>query len=524
MKLSKKIIAVILAVVICVSAFVVVSVAKDTVFFKTFYFEDGSANQSFYYDEQSHELHVFNEKSGIEEGTERRLGKINETCIDSVPSDIRRLYIHGSVGEIKNIFNDLQYLYEIKIYGETGDIENAFNNCPELQEIDFSCGTYAFGPVTVVNSFNNCNSLERVKLGGDVKIFENSFNDCTNLSYIHFPGKLKEGDYYLGYEEAGYYKDSFNNLSKNGVAWLGCQEFSELKDNQIQNSFKNVNICYQPISNDIVMSNLKLTNGKTGINLTWDNPKGEAKPIYRIEKTDYDDYLSGIICSHIGPCGCFDLLTYCTLLDKVYVESYVDGTVESGETYCYYSNGDVVGITYLSKPVVTSCVSSGSNKATIKWQKVEGAEGYYVYQSTTGKSGSWKKIGNLSGDKLSCTATGLKTNTKYYFCVKAYSGKDVSYGTTKTVTVGVPTILSAKKSGESITLKWAQQSNTVYYRIYAKAPGDAEYTKVATITNPKITSYTFKQFSAQGTQIKVRAFYTSNGKATYATTPLYTVK
>ncbi|MBR4286424.1 MAG: hypothetical protein IKT55_01825, partial [Clostridia bacterium] len=106
----------------------------------------------------------------------------------------------------------------------------------------------------------------------------------------------------------------------------------------------------------------------------------------------------------------------------------------------------------------------------------------------------------------------------------AYSGKDVSYGTTKTVTVGVPTILSAKKSGESITLKWAQQSNTVYYRIYAKAPGDAEYTKVATITNPKTTSYTFKQLSAQGTQIKVRAFYTSNGKTTYATTPLYTVK
>ncbi len=460
MKLSKKIIAVILAVVVCVSAFVVVSVAKDGLVFDTNYTSDGIKNISYF--KNGNVLYIYPHISVS--------SRVDESSLPVSYKDVTKIYIESDLVEISGVFNDMPNLKEVYINGDVEFIKNSFNNCPEL-------------------------------------------------GLVRFEGELRE----IVFRYRGYYENSFNNLNENGVAWLGYENPLEIGEISIKESFQNTTICYNEICFNT--SDFKVSNGKTGVNLTWENPSGKLCKIYRLTPEQYEGYsLSDHYECCMGSGACEYIRYFTTYLDSVYVESYVDETVESGETYYYYNNDEIVGITYLSKPVVTSCVSSGSNKATIKWQKVEGAEGYYVYQSTTGKSGSWKKIGNLSGDKLSCTATGLKTNTKYYFCVKAYSGKDVSYGTTKTVTVGVPTILSAKKSGESITLKWAQQSNTVYYRIYAKAPGDAEYTKVATITNPKTTSYTFKQLSAQGTQIKVRAFYKSGSSTIYSTTPIYTVK
>lgn len=62
-------------------------------------------------------------------------------------------------------------------------------------------------------------------------------------------------------------------------------------------------------------------------------------------------------------------------------------------------------------------VKAGRKKATIKWNKVKGADGYTVYYKTK-TNGAWKKLKTTKG--TSFTKTKLKSRKTYYFTVKAY--------------------------------------------------------------------------------------------------------
>lgn len=65
--------------------------------------------------------------------------------------------------------------------------------------------------------------------------------------------------------------------------------------------------------------------------------------------------------------------------------------------------------------------TTGSLKAaTIKWNKVAGVTGYYVYRSTT-KNGTYKKVATVKGaSKTSYTNKKLKSNKTYYYKIAAY--------------------------------------------------------------------------------------------------------
>ena len=63
---------------------------------------------------------------------------------------------------------------------------------------------------------------------------------------------------------------------------------------------------------------------------------------------------------------------------------------------------------------------AGTKKATLSWNKQNGATGYVLYMSTS-KNGSYSKIATLKGNtKVSYTKTGLTTGKYYYFKVIAY--------------------------------------------------------------------------------------------------------
>lgn len=68
-----------------------------------------------------------------------------------------------------------------------------------------------------------------------------------------------------------------------------------------------------------------------------------------------------------------------------------------------------------SKPTISS-VTAGKKKATIKIKKYSYADGYIIYQSKTGKTGSFKKVGKTT----KTTYTKSLSKGKYYFKVKAY--------------------------------------------------------------------------------------------------------
>lgn len=66
--------------------------------------------------------------------------------------------------------------------------------------------------------------------------------------------------------------------------------------------------------------------------------------------------------------------------------------------------------------------ATGAKKAaTITWKKVSGADGYYVYRSTS-KNGTYKKVATIKGaSKTSYTNKKLKSKTTYYYKVAAYN-------------------------------------------------------------------------------------------------------
>ncbi len=72
-----------------------------------------------------------------------------------------------------------------------------------------------------------------------------------------------------------------------------------------------------------------------------------------------------------------------------------------------------------SAPKISS-VKAGKKSAVVKWKKVSGATGYYVYRSTSPKGG-FKKVQTLKrASALSWKNQKLKSGKKYYYKVAAY--------------------------------------------------------------------------------------------------------
>ena len=115
--------------------------------------------------------------------------------------------------------------------------------------------------------------------------------------------------------------------------------------------------------------------------------------------------------------------------------SYTDSKSKSGTKYYYkvmavaVVNETNVGsacsavksiMTTLAKPTVK--ITTASGKPKLSWSKVTGADKYYVYRSTDGKT--FKHFATTT--KLSYTNTGAKKSVKYYYKVKAICSANTS--------------------------------------------------------------------------------------------------
>ena len=133
--------------------------------------------------------------------------------------------------------------------------------------------------------------------------------------------------------------------------------------------------------------------------------------------------------------------------------SYTDKSLATGTTYYYkvraYRTVDKKRVysSYSSivsaKPVLKTPsvkLTSGSKKATIKWEKISGASGYEVYRATS-KSGKYSKLKTITKNStVSYVNSSLTKNKTYYYKVRAYrtvNGKKIysSYSVAKSVKV-----------------------------------------------------------------------------------------
>lgn len=237
------------------------------------------------------------------------------------------------------------------------------------------------------------------------------------------------------------------------------------------------------------------SNTTAGINVSW-NKVGDAQKYYVYRKT------SGTSWSRIA---------------EVTSTSYVDKTAKSGSTYTYTVravNKGIAGgydkngksIKRLADTKVTS-VTNVTSGITVKWSRVAGATGYYVYRKTS--TGSWSRIAELKGaSTLGYTDTKDSAGVTYIYTVRPYSG-DVkgdwnSTGTLKRL--ADPTVASVTNATAGITVKWNKTAGASGYIVYRKGTSGS-WTRIADVKSGSATSYTDKTASSGSTySYTVRAY------------------
>ena len=124
------------------------------------------------------------------------------------------------------------------------------------------------------------------------------------------------------------------------------------------------------------------------------------------------------------------------------VRSYAPAfSADSESEYTLYSNasGCKYAAATLTKPAIKS-LTAGKRKATVKWSKITGANGYVIYRSLK-KTSNYKAVKTIKkSGTISFTNKKLKKGKRYYFKIRAYrivSGKKVysSYSAVKSVRV-----------------------------------------------------------------------------------------
>ncbi len=195
-------------------------------------------------------------------------------------------------------------------------------------------------------------------------------------------------------------------------AKIGTTYYYKVKavdDNGVMTDYSNVkSIKCVPAAPTVTISR---SGGKA--KLSWKAVTG-AKKYYIYRSTDGKTY---------------KYQTYTTKLN------YTDSKSAPGTKYYYkvkavaVVNNTNVGSNYstaksitttLAKPTVKITTSNGKPKLT--WSKVTGADKYYIYRSTDGKTFKYY----TSTTKLTYTNTGAKKNTKYYYKVKAICSSSTS--------------------------------------------------------------------------------------------------
>lgn len=249
-------------------------------------------------------------------------------------------------------------------------------------------------------------------------------------------------------------------------------------------------------------------NATSGVTVQWGKVTGAAK--YRVFRK-------------VSGASKWDKVTDTTST------SCTDTTAKSGTTYIYTvrcisgdgksytSSYDAKGKTVLrlSNPSVT--VSNTASGVAVKWGKVTGANGYYVYRKTD--SGKYSKIATIkSGSTVSYTDTAVKSKngTTYTYTVRAYNGSTLSsYAGKKIVRLTAPTISSVtNSSGRTMTVKWNKNSSATGYQVYYKTGSTV---KTVTVKGSSSLSKTISGLTKGSTYtVYVRSYKTVSGVNYYS--------
>lgn len=196
--------------------------------------------------------------------------------------------------------------------------------------------------------------------------------------------------------------------------------------------------------------------------------------------------------------------------------------VESGKVPVSYDKASIVISNPVAVPAGLKAATKSYNTANLTWNRVSGASGYVVYQSTR-SNGTYKAVKTITaGSTTKATVSGLKTGTNYYFKIKAYKntvgGKLYSnYSAVKSakpvLTKGVISKTTKIKKSKA-TVTWKKVAGASKYQlVYGQ---NKKITKGKKSVTTKSTKTTLKKLKkGKSYYVKVRAYRVVDGKRIY---------
>ncbi len=427
--------------------------------------------------------------------------------------------------------------------------EFAFNGCESLKSITLPKSTTSLGK----GAFSNCTNLETITINGNI-------GDCNDAYLYHYQGVFYNtgtntdgmtvtfgstvtripSNIFRTHEDrySNYYAHVKNVIIPSSVQTVGSCAFDNcydlktfsIKSTKAQYESESIECtpsqltfeCYYGSTSEAFAKNngykivylapetpvlSKVSNDKTGVKITWKGAAGaENYIVYRKS-------------------GSSSFKSIKTVSGKT--TSYVDTTAKSGTKYTYTvqatnasgkSGYDKTGLSklYLATPTVKT--SNTSKGVSVKWNKITGAKGYYVYRKAG--SGSWTKIKTISsGSTVSYTDTKVKSGTKYSYYVKAYNGKTTSSYKASTTLMFLKAVkLSSASSGKTgITVKWGKVTSAKGYYVYRKT-GSGSYKKLATVKSGSTVKYLDKSAKKGKTYTYYVKAYNGSYTGSYANT------
>ncbi len=193
-------------------------------------------------------------------------------------------------------------------------------------------------------------------------------------------------------------------------------------------------------------------------------------------------------------------------------------TVEGAPAGSVYRE-PVSGKAELNKVKGVKATVQGYAAVQLKWNKVDGANGYEIWRSTS-KNKGYKKIKTVKrGTVLTFKNTGLKTGTKYFYKIKAYRGSAVS--AFSGIVNATPKLAAVKgfkavAGKNKVTVSWKKVNGANGYVVYRAAKKNGAYKAVKTVKKGVTVKFVNKGLKKGKVFFyKVRPYRMVNGKKVF---------